>query len=66
MLILNRYSGQSFTLYLEDGRVVNIVVLDIIGRNNKFSRIGIEAPRDIKIIRDELIRIDCLSQEAFS
>jgi carbon storage regulator CsrA len=55
MLILNRYAGQSITIYLEDGREIDIKVLDIIGKNNKFAKIGIDAAKSIKIIRDELI-----------
>jgi carbon storage regulator CsrA len=65
MLILHRYAGQSFVLYLEDGREINITILDIIGKNNKFSRVGIDAPRTIKIIRDELIRQEIQSGDVF-
>ena len=56
MLILNRGAGQSFVLFLEDGREIDINILDIIGKNNKFAKIGIDAPKSIKIARDELIR----------
>jgi sRNA-binding carbon storage regulator CsrA len=57
MLILTRFIGQSFNIYLEDGSCIEIKVLDNqstpVGR---FSRIGIEAPRTLNIVRTELLR----------
>lgn len=57
MLILTRFIGQSFNIYLEDGSYIEIKVLDNqatpVGR---FSRIGIEAPKSLNIVRTELLR----------
>lgn len=50
MLVLNRKVGESFTI---DGQI-KIKILDDTGR----VRIGIEAPRHMRIVRDELIQKD--------
>lgn len=47
MLILNRNAGESFTI---DGQI-KIKILNNCGR----IRLGIEAPKNIEIVRDELI-----------
>jgi len=46
MLVLNRKAGESFTI---DGQI-KIKILGDFGR----VRIGIEAPNDVRIVRDEL------------
>lgn len=48
MLILNRKAGESFTI---DGQI-KISILDGYGR----VRIGIDAPKHIQIVRDELVK----------
>ncbi len=47
MLILNRNAGESFTI---DGRI-KIKILNKSGR----IRLGIEAPKELKIVPDKLI-----------
>ena len=47
MLILNRKIGESFTI---DGQI-KIIILSDFGN----IRVGIEAPKHIRIVRDELI-----------
>jgi carbon storage regulator len=47
MLILTRKTGQSIAI----GKDIQITVLEI---NHKSIRIGIQAPKDVSILRDEL------------
>lgn len=47
MLILQRYSGQSISI----GKDIQIIVL---GHFHGVTHIGIEAPPEMKIIRDEI------------
>lgn len=53
MLVLTRRVGQSIRLELPDGRTVMIHVLEEQGRHDG-RRLGIEAPQDVTIMRDEL------------
>lgn len=53
MLVLTRKPHTSFTLTLPDGQVINVAVMDM--RNQKV-RIGIDAPQDVKILRDDAKR----------
>ena len=48
MLVLQRYPGQSI-------KIGDEVVVTILGNNQGSTRVGIEAPRSIHIVRDELI-----------
>jgi sRNA-binding carbon storage regulator CsrA len=57
MLILTRYVGQSFNIYLEDGSVINVILLDNqASQYGRFSKIGIDAPRHLNIVRTELLK----------
>lgn len=57
MLVLNRKAGESFTI---DGRII----IKVLGEsNNTPIRIGIEAPKHIKIVRNELLQNRPNSQE---
>ena len=52
MLVLTRKRNESAVLDLGDGRTVCVTVLEIRGTR---VRLGIEAPRDINVVRDELL-----------
>jgi len=52
MLVLGRRIGQKILI----GDKIEVLVVDIGGGNVK---IGVEAPRNIRILRDELLREDC-------
>lgn len=63
MLVLSRYIGESITLILEDGQIIKVNLLNIKeSRNYPSALIGIDADRSIKILRDELLGDDDLSQ----
>lgn len=51
MLILNRKSDERIVFLLNDGRQITILVTSVRGKNVK---VGIEAPKDVLILRDEL------------
>jgi carbon storage regulator len=48
MLILGRYIGQSFTI----GSNIKVTILS---HKNRIIRIGVTAPKNIKVLRDELL-----------
>lgn len=48
MLVLQRYPGQSI-------KIGDEVVVTILGSHQGSTRIGIEAPRGINIVREELL-----------
>jgi sRNA-binding carbon storage regulator CsrA len=52
VLTLRRASGQRIFLGLPDGRVMTIVYC---GQHNGKGHIGIEAPKDVSILREELL-----------
>lgn len=52
MLVLERRAGQSLIVTLPDGRGFTIKAVEI---NNKRIKIGIEAPDDVKVVREELL-----------
>lgn len=54
MLVLERKKGESIVLDLGDGKKITVKVCEIQGYYK--TRIGIEAPRDIEIMREELIK----------
>lgn len=63
MLVLTRYIGESITLILEDGQTIKINLLNIkLSRSYPAALIGIDADRSIKILRDELLDNEDLSQ----
>ena len=51
MLILTREAGQRIMLTLADGRTITVTFCQI--RNGK-GRIGVDAPDDVLILREEL------------
>ena len=51
MLVVSRKLGESIYLTLPDGREIKMTVV-LIDRNKV--RFGIEAPQDVKILREEL------------
>lgn len=56
MLILSREVGEEIILLDTKGREIRVLVSKIIiSRNNPVAKIGIEAPKDITILRGELI-----------
>ena len=48
MLILGRYIGQSFT-------IDNNIKITVLSYKNRIIRIGVTAPKNIKVLRDELL-----------
>lgn len=52
MLALKRNAGESITMTLPDGRVIVIEFVEIRG---DVVRVGIAAPKDVLILRTELI-----------
>lgn len=51
MLVLSRNVGQKLRITLEDGRQIDVVVVEI--RGDKV-RIGVEADRTIRVDREEI------------
>lgn len=52
MLILTRHPGETIIIELPTGEHIQVVVLGVKGNQ---VRVGIEAPDDITILREELI-----------
>lgn len=52
MLVLSRKEQEEILLQLEDGRQIWIVVTEI---DKGRCRIGVTAPKDIKVLRSELL-----------
>jgi len=52
MLVLGRSENQSIEVQLPDGSIVVIVVCEI---RRRWIRLGVTAPADVKIIRQELL-----------
>ena len=50
-LALTRAAGQNVLIYLPDGRIVDVYVHRIEGT---WVKLGIQAPRDVIIVRGEL------------
>lgn len=56
MLYLTRYIRETIIVQLGNHRQIGIKVLDIdTNHKGKFAKIGIEAPKDLVVIREELI-----------
>ena len=51
MLALSRKIGESLILTLEDGRKIQVQVVDVDGRR---VRIGIDAPKSVRVLRGEV------------
>ena len=57
MLILTRFIGQDFHIYLENGETISIKLVDTqLTPYGCISKIGITAPRKYNIVRTELLR----------
>lgn len=57
MLILTRFVGQSFHIYLDNDEVITIKLIDSqLSPYGRLSAIGIDAPRKFNIVRTELLR----------
>lgn len=52
MLVLSRRCNEAIILTLPDGTRVKVLIVDI--RNGNIVRVGIDAPSDVLILRDEL------------
>jgi len=52
MLVIGRREGQSFTLILPNGDVVEVTLKEYVGQETKVS---IDAPDDVTILRNELL-----------
>lgn len=56
MLILTRHPGQNICIFLEDGREIQVSILEVIDQEFDYTvRVGIEAPKTITILREELV-----------
>ena len=53
MLILSRKENESLTIKLPDGQIITICLLAYKG---EITKIGVEAPKDVLILRSELIK----------
>lgn len=53
MLLLGRKPGESVTIYTTDGPIVVTLVASRCG-----TRLGIEAPRQVRVVRTELVAGD--------
>lgn len=59
MLVISRREGERIILQLGDGELVKIMVSAIGTRRNPYARvasIAIDAPRTVKIFREEVIQ----------
>lgn len=57
MLYVNRKDDEGVTLFANDGEGNNVVLAHIVvkRRGSRVMQVGIEAPREVLILRDELI-----------
>lgn len=55
MLVLTRRVGQNIEIKLKSGEIITVSSL---GVNGKQTKIGITAPADVKIMREELLTRD--------
>jgi len=53
MLILSRKAEEQIVFRLQDGRQIRILVTSVRGKDVK---LGIEAPQDVKVLREELLK----------
>ena len=53
MLVLARKQGQSLILKTPDETQIKVLIL---GTKNGHAKIGVDAPSDIEILRDELLK----------
>lgn len=52
MLVTNRRIGEGLVITLPDGRVIVVKVISVKGQSS--CRLGVDAPADVHIRRDEL------------
>lgn len=52
MLAITRRPGERVTLYLPDGQTIEVVV---VATTNKLVRLGIDAPQEVDIVRNEIL-----------
>jgi carbon storage regulator CsrA len=50
--MISRRPGEKVTLYLPDGQAIEVVVVSM---TNKLVRLGIDAPQEVDIIRNEIL-----------
>lgn len=62
MLILTRKVGQSFCI----GDDIRITITEISGDKVKMAKIGIEAPKSLRVLRDELSQTISSNQQAMT
>lgn len=55
MLVLSRKKGEGITIFCPDGTIIKIATVDI---DRGKTRVGITAPGEYKIYRDELLKDD--------
>jgi carbon storage regulator CsrA len=55
LLVLGRKIGEAFLVMLEDGRTIRVSYEQQRGGS---ARIGIEAPPEIRVVREELLAAD--------
>jgi carbon storage regulator len=60
MLILSRRIGETFILELPTGEQINVVLLEAKGSRG---RIGIDAPPEVHIVREELLFDEALARQ---
>lgn len=60
MLIISRRVNEAFTTVQPDGTTIKVRVLRMKGGN---VRVGIEAPKSVRIVRDELLPAELLLSE---
>ena len=51
MLLLDRKINEEISLVLPDGRTMSVKIVDL---TSKSARIGIAAPKDVKVFRHEI------------
>ena len=54
MLVLSRKAGESVLLHLRDGSTVDVKVTEIVTGANARVKLGISAPDDVLILREEI------------
>ena len=54
MLVLTRNPRESITVILLDGRLIEFKIIEVRGKQ---TRVGIEAPKDCRILRSELVEL---------
>lgn len=61
MLVLTRERDQVIVLTMPDGRVIRLLTVKTSASD---VRLGIDAPSDVKIVREELLGVDTTPKQA--